>query len=89
VDRFDCDVNLPDGLIEVDHSLHTVFGSVFFKKRLMGLKFRDFLAEYIFVEDFFTGEGSPELGGFGKSVDGVNDHLGISSSSCCCTSIGG
>jgi len=80
---------LPDGLVEVGHSLQTVFGAVMLKKSSLLLKFRDFLAENVFVEDIFTGEGSPELGGFGKSVDGVNDHLGFGSTSGGGTGIGG
>jgi len=89
VDGFDCDVNLPDGLVEVDKGLHTISRGVLLELRFLLTKLNDFLIESTFVEDFFTDEGSPELGGFGKSVDGVNDHLGFGSTSGGGTGIGG
>jgi len=79
VDRFDCDINLPDGLVEVDKGLHTISRGVLLELRFLLTKLNDFLVESTFVEDFFTDEGSPELGGFGKTIDGVNDHLGFGS----------
>jgi len=56
VDGFDCDVDLPDGLVEILHGLHSGFRSVFLKLGSFVMKFGDFLGKFSFVEDFVTNE---------------------------------